>query len=54
MDSGWNLVGHLVFSKLLETKSFNFDLMTFIAEVSFDTFGKELGLFGVSFGNPVT
>ena len=28
--------------------------MTLNAEVSFDNFGKELGLFGVSFGSPVT
>ena len=28
--------------------------MTLNAEVSFDTFGKELGLFGVSFGSLVT
>ena len=28
--------------------------MTLDAKVSFDTFGKELGLFGVSFGSLVT
>ena len=28
--------------------------MTLDAEVSFDTFGKELGLFGVSFGSLIT
>ena len=26
MDSGWNLVGHLFWGKLLETRTFNFDL----------------------------
>ena len=26
MDSGWNLVGHLLLGKLLETKMFSFDL----------------------------
>ena len=28
--------------------------MTLNTEVSFDTFGKELSLFGVNFGSPVT